>query len=156
MKHFLLLQACLFWSAISVTALSNSNNPTELLFQKNRPEVLNLLNHPLQLQLATGDLKLGAFQRLILDRKAILEGLDGATGGLVAEELAAHEEQSAKWLDAGKKAGKTIAVEGIECYNCGGNHLNIDCPDDQEISSSARALQSLLLSNGWDGATAVL
>ena len=138
-------------AASSISALSS-----DALFQKNRPEILNLLNHPLQLQLATGDLALGAFQRLILDRKAILEGLDAATGGLMDQEVALHDKMASSWLATAEQACKTIEAEGVACYNCGGNHLNIDCPRDQQVSSSAQALKSLLVSHGLPGALAVL
>lgn len=156
-----LIQALLLWSWLgSITfALSLTND----LFQKKvRPDVLNLLNHPLQLQLATGDLPLGAFQRLILDRQAILEGLvealeEEGMHQLLEKELILHEKEANQWLMEAEQAGKTIAAPStdIKCYNCGGNHLNIDCPDDQYISSSAQALTSLLISNKLVGATAI-
>lgn len=152
LSHFAVILC--YSTTTTVSALSTS----VLLFQNARPELLNLLNHPLQLQLATGDLQLGAFQRLLLDRKAILEGLEAATQGMprLQEELALYESEAEQWLTTTQEAGKTISVPGIECYSCGGDHLNLDCPEDQEISSSAQALKSLLLSNGLEGATAVL
>ena len=58
----------------------------------------------------------------------------------IQQELKLHDTESVKWLSTAEESGKTITVPGIECYNCGGDHLNIDCPDDQEISSSALAL----------------
>ncbi len=145
------------------SSMNNNNNPSNHLFDQNRRESLNLLNHSLQLQLVTGDLQFGAFQRLILDRKAILEGLEIATRGTsitldIQKQLSSHDEVAADWIQTAEKAGKTITVSdpNIKCYNCGGTHLNIDCPEDQAISSSAQALKSLLISNGVEGATAVL
>ncbi len=146
-----------------MSSSTNTNNPSNYLFEQNRRESLNLLNHSLQLHLVTGDLQLGAFQRMILDRKAILEGLEIATRGTsitidIQKQLSSHEKLASDWLQTAEKAGKTITVSdpNIKCYNCGGNHLNIDCPEDQAISSSAQALKSLLISNGLEGATAVL
>ena len=150
---------CLLAACFVVTASSlSTNSPCDALFQNARPELLNLLNHPLQLQLATGALQLGAFQRLIHDRKTILDGLDAATNGMpqIKEELRLHETEAAGWLAAAEEDGKTIKVSGIKCFNCGGDHLNIDCPEDQETSSSAQALKSLLQANGLAGAAAVL
>ena len=127
-------------------------------FHANRKVVLNLLNHPLQLQLATGELPLGSFRRLVQDRQAILEGLTCAVGDMIdsQESLSSHGATSQKWLRIAEEAGKTIELEGIDCYNCGGNHLNIDCPEDQEISQSAQAMKSILQANGIAGAAAVL
>mmetsp|Transcript_20979 Transcript_20979/g.23963 ORF Transcript_20979/g.23963 Transcript_20979/m.23963 type:complete len:356 (+) Transcript_20979:200-1267(+) len=134
------------------------------LLLSNRGEVLNLLNHPLQLQLATGDLSLGSFRRLVDDRKAILEGMkravtveeEGEIKKLMEEELNFHETASLRWLRIVEEAGKTIDVDGVECYNCGESHLNIDCPDDMGVSQSAQALSSIIQANGLIGATAVL
>lgn len=152
----LLLLLCSLLLTWSADALSRYHD----FWQRNRPEILNLLNHPLQLQLATGDLHLGAFQRLILDRRVILQGLKMATtaSGIpeIEQELALHDQFAEKCLARAATAGKTIVVPDIKCYNCGGNHLNLDCPDDQTISSSALALKSLLASHGLTGATAVL
>lgn len=155
----LLARATWVFSLIRIAcSLSTNNYSNDGMFQKARVEVLNLLNHPLQLQLATGDLNYGAFQRLLLDRTAILEGLELATGGLpeIKKEILLHKAESASWLRTAEQAGKTISLPDIQCYSCGKDHLNIDCPEDQIISSSAQALKSLLLSNGLGGATAVL
>ena len=120
----------------AASALASSrpiDNPSSdggtLLFPQARPEFLNVLNHPLQLQLATGDLQLGAFQRLILDRAAMFEGLGVATASLpeIKGELLEcnHKEEALTWLEAAQQAGKTIVLPDIQCYNCGGDHLNI-------------------------------
>mmetsp|Transcript_9516 Transcript_9516/g.11756 ORF Transcript_9516/g.11756 Transcript_9516/m.11756 type:complete len:312 (-) Transcript_9516:395-1330(-) len=126
------------------------------LFESNRREVLNLLNHPLQLQLATGELPIGSFRRLLEDQKVILEGIKVAVGDIIDEELDFHEEASRQWLKKAEESGKTIQLEGINCYNCGEPHLNIDCPEDLESSQSAQALKSIIGSNGLVGAAAVL
>lgn len=158
-----LLCACFFVCAPGTSALS-TNRCTSVsnckYFAANRPDVLNLLNHPLQLQLATGDLPLGSFRRLVTDRATILEGLRSATAttfpGLLDDDILRHNEDSRQWLEAAETAGKTIAVPGMQCYNCGGEHLNIDCPDDAGTSAGALALKSVLESHGVAGAVAVL
>lgn len=122
---------------------------------------MNLLNHPLQLQLATGELPFGSFQRLVEDRKAILEGIEKAISGgentITDNELYFRDDASRGWLQRATEAGKTIeSLDGIKCYNCGGPHLNIDCPEDLGASQSARALASTIQANGVVGAAAVL
>ena len=127
--------------------------------------MLNLLNHPLQLQLVTGDLPLGSFQRLLSDRLVLLEGLETSAAGLFLLEdddidihsiIQAHHEDAHQWLTMAQAQGKTIRTPGIACYTCGGEHLNIDCPDDQEPSQSVRALHSVLQTSGLAGAMAIL
>ena len=44
------------------------NGVAKELFEDSRSDVLNLLNHPLQIQLLTGDLPMGSFRRLVKDR----------------------------------------------------------------------------------------
>jgi len=120
---------------------------------------LDLTNHPLQLQLATGELPLGCFRRLVADRAVILEGLmKAASMGLMDEEMSRHSLESQRWLVEAEKAGKTISVPGIECYSCGGDHLNIDCPEDNidAGSPSAQALRSVLSLGSVSDASAVL
>lgn len=156
-RSILSLLLVFFISPLAAVVALGSSFATRRLFENARPELLNLLNHPLQLQLVTGDLALGAFQRLLLDRQAILQGLDVATEGMLHDELALYtSETREQWLSTAQQAGKTIEIPGMQCYTCGGNHLNLDCPVDQETSSSAQALKSLLESNGLEGATAVL
>ena len=136
-----------------------SNSPTNHnLFLNSRADALNILNHPLQLQLATGELPMGSFQRLLRDRATLIAGLQTATGGIVMEqEMEEHASESKQWLNAAEAAGKTIVVPGIACYTCGGEHLNVDCPEDsQEASPSVLALKSVLETNGLAGASAVL
>jgi len=141
--------------ALTSTVNPNSNNK---LFANSRSEVLNLLNHPLQIQLATGELPLGSFRRLVNDRAIILDGLQAATPLGFFDDLVQRKAVDAnEWLAAAEAAGKTISVPDVACYNCGGNHLNIDCPDDeQEASPSANALRSVLKTSGLAGASAVL
>ena len=155
------------------------------LFLSNRPDVLNLLNHQLQQQLANGGLGLGSFRRLCRDRSAILEGLQrAAPAGLLDDECSTHAQDVETWLAAAEAAGKTIVVPGVRCYSCGGEHLNIDCPLEVRsyggwslstnentggvqvlqqatttstvVSPSAAALRSILASSGPTGAAAVL
>lgn len=137
-------------------------------FAQSRPQMLDLLNHPLQLQLATGDLPLGSFQRLLEDRLVLVKGIQAATTtrdgasllSFVGDDdtiIEAHHEYAKQALEIAKGRGKTIAAgPGIACYTCGGDHLNIDCPDDQEPSQSVLALSSVLQSSGLVGASAVL
>ena len=169
-----LLLLSLFLGANIARALSNgsssasrhaspSSSVANQYFTQHRRDILNLLNHPLQLQLLTGDLPLGSFRRLVADRTLILEGLQSATSntlpGLFNEEIARHVEYSEQWLNKAESHGKTIHAPGIQCYTCGGEHLNIDCPNDDDAacaSSGASALRSVLESHGVAGASAVL
>lgn len=158
-KIYFLLVLSLNVSALSIS--SKGNNDVHKLFVASRSEILNLLNHPLQLQLTTGDLPLGSFRRLVADRSVILKGLQTACLStslptLLDDELSRETSDSKLWLQTAEKSGKTILVPGIKCYTCGGDHLNIDCPDDAEISSSANALASVLEMNGLAGVSAVL
>ena len=80
------------WNTRGCTGLSNRQQRERshrFFSDASRSQVLNLLHHPLQLQLATGELPLGAYQRLIHDREAILEGIHAATknNDLCQEEL---------------------------------------------------------------------
>lgn len=72
----LLASICFIWifGIASIFALSSPSPSTAAhqLFINSRPDILNLLNHPLQLQLATGEVPLGSFRRLVADRRLIL------------------------------------------------------------------------------------
>lgn len=152
-----------FGEALSST---NSNDyPYSPHFAQSRAQMLDLLNHPLQIQLATGDLPLGSFLRLVRDRLVLMEGIRAVLplGSFPEEDdaigIRAHHTEAVAWLQSAEACGKTIAARpGITCYTCGGNHLDIDCPDDsgQESSQSVLALNSVLRSGGVAGATAVL
>ena len=58
--------------------LSTPTTTTEQLRAAHRSERLNLLNHPLQIQLATGALPYGSFVRLCHDRSTILDAVRSA------------------------------------------------------------------------------
>ena len=58
--------------------LSTPTTATEQLRAAHRSERLNLLNHPLQIQLATGALPYGSFVRLCHDRTTILDAVRSA------------------------------------------------------------------------------
>ena len=145
---------------------SSGSTTFQHLFDQSRNDVLNLLNHPLQLQLATSELPLGSFRRLVVDRSVILEGIESAvtissttTQKHVHEEMERHVADAKGWLQSAEDAGKTIVVPGIQCYTCGGEHLNIDCPNDAgagDASPAALALRSVLQTSGPVGAVAVL
>jgi len=141
---------------------NNNNHYYSPNFAQSRAQMLNLLNHPLQIQLATGDLPLGSFQRIVKDRLVLLTGIQAATAGLLLEEedvigIKAHQEEAAEWLEFARAQGKTIvAPSGIACYTCGGDHFDIDCPEDQQSSQSVLALNSVLQSSGVVGAISIL
>ena len=137
-----------------VVGLARGLSVSETLWSGSRGELLNLLNHPLQIQLATGELPYGSFLRLTEDRSCILEGLVAAAGdscvgsGLVAE-VEANGALRDEWRGVAEARGKTIAAgDGVDCYGCGGNHLNVDCPDELGVSQSARALAAVVRSGG--------
>ena len=152
--RFSIFSTYTLWHANSL-ALPTCRDP---LFTRVRQDVLNLMNHPLQLQLATSELPLGSFRRLCRDRAVILEGLQyAAPAGLLDEEVIRHHTDVSSWLAAAEASGKSINAEaGISCFTCGGNHLNIDCPHDIEPNPSALALRSVLQQSGSVGAAAVL
>lgn len=133
---------------------------TEQLRAAHRSERLNLLNHPLQIQLATGALPYGSFVRLCHDRSTILEAVRSAAAAAGADVLSDVSEAETKaWLDAAEAAGKTISTgdPSIKCYACGGDHLNVDCPDDLTVTGPARAVAAVLRSyNDVEAATGVL
>ena len=133
---------------------------TEQLRAAHRSERLNLLNHPLQIQLATGALPYGSFVRLCHDRSTILEAVRSAAAAAGADVLSDVSEAETKaWLDAAEAAGKTISTgdPSIKCYACGGDHLNVDCPDDLSVTGPARAVAAVLRSyNDVEAATGVL
>ena len=125
-----------------------------------RSERLNLLNHPLQIQLATGALPYGSFVRLCHDRCTILDAVRSAAAAAGAEVLGDVSEAEAKaWLETAEASGKTISTgdPSIKCYACGGDHLNVDCPDDLTVTGPARAVAAVLRSySGAEAATGVL
>ena len=140
--------------------LSTPTTTTEQLRAAHRSERLNLLNHPLQIQLATGALPYGSFVRLCNDRGTILDAVRSAAAAAGADVLSDVSEAEAKaWLDAAEAAGKTISTgdPSIKCYACGGDHLNVDCPDDVTVTGPARAVAAVLRSySGAEAATGVL
>ena len=160
MQHRQFLLLCL---ALPAQPLSAPVTTTEQLRAAHRSERLNLLNHPLQIQLATGALPYGSFVRLCHDRSTILEAVRSAAAAAGADVLSAEvseAEATAKaWLDAAEAAGKTISTgdPSIKCYACGGDHLNVDCPDDLTVTGPARAVAAVLRSyNDVEAATGVL
>ena len=154
----------LAWVCMQPAApLSTPTTTTEQLRAAHRSERLNLLNHPLQIQLATGALPYGSFVRLCHDRSTILEAVRSAAAAAGADVLSAEvseAEATAKaWLDAAEAAGKTISTgdPSIKCYACGGDHLNVDCPDDLAVTGPARAVAAVLRSyNDVEAAAGVL
>ena len=140
--------------------LSTPTTTTEQLRAAHRSERLNLLNHPLQIQLATGALPYGSFVRLCHDRCTILDAVRSAAAAAGAEVLADVSEAETKaWLDAAEASGKTISTgdASIKCYACGGDHLNVDCPDDLTVTGPARAVAAVLRSyNDVEAAAGVL
>ena len=138
--------------------LSTPTTTTEQLRAAHRSERLNLLNHPLQIQLATGALPYGSFVRLCHDRRTILNAVRSAAAAAGADVLAAEvsNDETKAWLDAAEASGKTISTgdPSIKCYACGGDHLNVDCPDDLTVTGPARAVAAVLRSSP-DPATAV-
>ena len=136
---------------------------TAQLREAHRSERLNLLNHPLQIQLATGALPYGSFVRLCHDRGTILDAVRSAAAAAGADVLSAEvseaQETAKAWLETAEAAGKTISTgdPSIKCYACGGDHLNVDCPDDLTVTGPARAVAAVLRSySGAEAATGVL
>ena len=131
-----------------------------------KQEALTLLNHPLLIQLTTGDLPMGSFNRLLEDRRVLVDAMrDGAASAcaelmdtpagmvpssefllLAQNEYSRCSEDAACWHAAATAAGRTIEPDDpdIRCYACGGRHLNIDCPDELKPSASAMALAAHL------------
>jgi hypothetical protein len=135
-----------------------------------RDDALTIVNHPLIIQLGTGDLPMGSFRRLLLARSALLEAAgesivaacseltkakdpkarDAATSleALISQEVRQASDDATEWLAAAERAGKTIELPaeqgaaGVSCYGCGGNHYNVDCPDDLSPSRDALTLSS--------------
>ena len=140
--------------------LSTPTTTTEQLRAAHRSERLNLLNHPLQIQLATGALPYGSFVRLCHDRSTILDAVRSAAAAAGVDVLGDVSEAEAKaWLDAAEASGKTISTgdPSIKCYACGGDHLNVDCPDDLTVTGPARAMAAVLRSyNDVEAAAGVL
>ena len=142
---------------------------SEELWRGTRATALNLLNHPLIVQLHAGSLPAGSFARLNRDRAALLDGLSAACfaaafaararGGsaqldelraAVAEEAATAAANSDAWAVAAAAAGKRIglseadAAAGAACYACGGAHYEVDCPDERAPSQAVGALAACL------------
>ena len=73
------MKATLLWMGLlALMARTNglaATGTAAKLRARHRNELLNLLNHPLQIQLATGELPYGSFLRLCHDRDAVLEAL---------------------------------------------------------------------------------
>ena len=131
-----------------------------------RTEALRLANHPLVVQLGTGALPRGSFERVLLAREVLVQSLEAAAKSavsgdevspsaahllsLVFDERARLKADTQAWSAACDSAGKTIdlpaseAAAGVSCYNCGGNHYNIDCPDELRASAEAQALAGYL------------
>ena len=152
----------LAWVCMQPAApLSTPTTTTEQLRAAHRGESLNLLNHPLQIQLATGALPYGSFVRLCHDRSTILDAVRSAAAAAGADVLAdeVSNDETKAWLDAAEAAGKTISTRdpSIKCYACGGDHLNVDCPDDLTVTGPARAVAAVLRSyDGVEAAAGVL
>ena len=138
---------------VALLPITQGLSPSATLWASNRGELLNLLNHPLQIQLATGDLPYGSFLRLCEDRATILDGLVAAAGtspaaaGLAAARTA-NGDAVAALRSAAAAAGKSIEADGVACYGCGGPHLNMDCPDELAPSNAARALAAVVRTSG--------
>ena len=109
---------------VALLPITQGLSPSATLWASNRGELLNLLNHPLQIQLATGDLPYGSFLRLCEDRATILDGLVAAAGtspaaaGLAAAR-GANGDAVAALRSAAAAAGKSIEADGVACYGCG-------------------------------------
>ena len=135
--------------AISVGALA----PSAELRARHRSERLNLLNHPLNIQLATGALPYGSFLRLLHDRETILGGLRdaiaaaGADGAAIDAQAAVAEADAARWTADAEASGKSIFAD-VQCYTCGGNHLNIDCPTRRPQTGRGDAAAATLRESG--------
>ena len=107
--------------------LSTPTTTTEQLRAAHRSERLNLLNHPLQIQLATGALPYGSFVRLCHDRSTILDAVRSAAAAAGADVLSDVSEAETKaWLETAEEAGKTIRTgdPSIKCYACGGDPVS--------------------------------
>ena len=138
------------------------------LWARARADALNFVNHPLPVQLATGAAPAGCYSRLVRDRRVIVDALAEccarcavvARGEDRAEALralsialvAADGGDDAAWLAEAAACGKTIVVDVVACYTCGGTHLNVDCPIDADApSSSAATLASALRQHYEEG-----
>ena len=136
------------WRLLAVVKVGASLSISSQLWQQNRGELLNLLNHPLQVQLANGDLPYGSFVRLCHDRAAVLEGLEAAAGDYVpgiSDERRENDGCTRAWKTAAEAEGRSIAAPpGVACYGCGGDHLNVDCPEERSVSGAASALAAVL------------
>ena len=82
---------------------------------------------------------------------------------LLTEERDACSTTHGEWRSAADAAGQTIDLPqseidaGVRCYNCGGLHYNVDCPDELAVSSSFQALVGYLRgSSSLAGASTVL
>jgi len=133
-----------------------------------RPQGLMLANHPLIVQLGTGALPMGSFNRCLLAREALLEGLEASAASscsgdavspeaaqllsMAADESARCTRDASLWLETAAGAGRSIELPaeevaaGVRCYTCGGTHYNIDCPETAAAPPEALALAGFLKS----------
>ena len=82
-----------------------------------------------------------------------------AGADVLSAEVSEAEATAKAWLETAEAAGKTISTgdPSIKCYACGGDHLNVDCPDDLTVTGPARAVAAVLRSySGAEAATSVL
>ena len=99
--------------------------------------------------------------RLCHDRSTILDAVRSAAAAagadVLGDEVSEAEATAKAWLETAEAAGKTISTgdPSIKCYACGGDHLNVDCPDDLAVTGPARAVAAVLRSSP-DPASAVL
>ena len=100
--------AMLVIALVCMQLAASLSTTTQQLREAHRSERLNLLNHPLQIQLATGALPYGSFVRLCHDRSTILEAVRSAAAAAGADVLSAEvsEGEAKTLLDAAEAAGK--------------------------------------------------
>jgi hypothetical protein len=95
-----------------------------------RPEALALTNHPLLVQIGTGQLPAGSFRRCLLARTAIVEGLEAAAAvacsgnfvtapaaeclSLLAQERVRCQQDADEWWASAVAAGKSIELPASE------------------------------------------
>ena len=162
MNH-LYYQAKILLMLLTTAALALSSS---LSSDRSHSAALSLVNHPLAVQLGTGALPRGSFDRCMLARRALLQSLEACAAravssekvtpaaallfSTVAKEVASIDADAAHWASEATSAGQTIdlpaeeVAAGVKCYVCGGNHYNIDCPDELSVSGEAQALASFL------------
>ena len=82
-----------------------------------------------------------------------------AGADVLSDEVSEAEATAKAWFETAEAAGKTISTgdPSIKCYACGGDHLNVDCPDDLTVTGPARAVAAVLRSyNDVEAAAGVL